>query len=186
MNTKKILDHLNAGMPIIADSEMHKQILEISQEALKITSKLNNSYHSQEEISAIMSELTGDEVNASLSLFPPFYTDFGKNMKIGKHVFVHSGCHFQDHGGIVIGDGTMIECNVVLTTLNHDVVPRYRSDLIPRPIIIGSNVWIGAGATIVPGITVGDHAVVAAGAVVTRDVPANTVVAGVPAKVIET
>ena len=99
---------------------------------------------------------------------------------------VFCGCRFQDQGGITIGDDTLIGHNVVLATLNHGIDPKERHDLFPAPIRIGCNVWISANATILPGVTIGDHSVIAAGAVVTKDVPANTIVAGVPAKVIRT
>ncbi len=95
------------------------------------------------------------------------------------------GCKFQDQGGITIDDGALIGHNVVLATLNHDPNPAARRDMHPRPIHIGKNVWIGAGAVILPGVTVGDNAIVAAGAVVSRDVEPGTVVAGVPARKIK-
>ena len=127
--------------------------------------------------------MIGKEVDASFALFQPFYTDCGKNITIGKNVFINMGCKFQDQGGIFIGDGTLIGHNVVLATLNHAMSPKGRSTMIPAPIRIGENVWIGANATILSGVTIGDGAIIAAGAVVTKDVPKNTIVAGVPARV---
>ena len=109
-----------------------------------------------------------------------------KNIHIGKNVFINAGCKFQDQGGIFIEYGALIGHNVVLATLNHVASPKDRGSMIPAPIRIGKNVWIGANATILPGVTIGDGAIVAAGAVVNRDVPENTVVGGVPAKVIRT
>ena len=100
-------------------------------------------------------------------------------------MFFNAGCKFQDQGGITIGDGSLIGHNVVLATLNHNLDPEYRADLIPAPISIGKNVWIGANATVLAGVSIGDGAVIAAGAVVTKDVPENTVVGGVPAKTIK-
>ena len=100
-------------------------------------------------------------------------------------MFINIGCKFQDQGGITIGDETLIGHNVVLATLNHDFNPAKRSDIIPKPIHIGKQVWIGSNATILPGVTIGDGAIVAAGAVVAKDVPPNTVVGGVPAKIIK-
>ena len=123
-------------------------------------------------------------MDKTFGLFPPFYTDCGKNITVGKNVFINSGCKFQDQGGITIGDGTLIGHNVVLATLNHGIAPEERHDLFPAPIHIGKNVWIGANAVVLPGVAIGDHAVIAAGAVVTKDVPANAVVGGIPAKVI--
>lgn len=119
-------------------------------------------------------------------LFPPFHTDCGKNITIGKNVFINMGCKFQDQGGIFIGDGSLIGHNVVIATLNHAMAPDDRGTMIPAPVHIGNRVWIGSNATILPGVTIGDGAIVAAGAVVTRDVPENTVVGGVPARIIRT
>ena len=146
---------------------------------------MNNSYHEPAEIPVIFSKLTGKQVDASFRLFPPFHTDFGKNITLGKNVFINSGCHFQDQGGIIIGDDVLIGHNVVLATLNHDFAPDQRGNLHPAPVIIKDRVWIGSSVTVLPGVTIGENAIVAAGATVTKDVPANTVVAGVPAKVIK-
>ena len=122
----------------------------------------------------------------SFALFPPIYTDFGKNITFGKRVFVNSGCCFQDQGGIAIGDGTLIGHQVVFATLDHMLDPADRASMIAHPITVGKNVWIGSHATILSGVTIGDNSVVAAGAVVTKSVPANTVVAGVPARIVKT
>mgnify|MGYP001771448490 CR=1 FL=1 len=157
-----------------------------SREALRIATELNNPYHTPEEIQHIFARLTGKPVNRTFSLFPPFYTDCGKNITLGQHVFINSGCRFQDQGGITIGDGALIGHNVVLATLNHGLKPEERHDLFPAPIHIGKNVWLGANVTVLGGVTIGDNVVIAAGAVVTRDVPANTVAAGVPARVVRT
>lgn len=152
-------------------------------EVMELTYKLSAS-HDLGEIQELFAQITGKPVNRTFALFPPFYTDFGKNITVEDDVFINSGCHFQDQGGITIGEGSLIGHNVVLATLNHDMDPEHRKDLHPAPIKIGKHVWIGANATVCPGVTIGDGAVVAAGAVVTKDVPANTVVGGVPAKVI--
>ncbi len=179
------LKHLNAGKTVIGNSEIHQFMHEVSHEAMKITAKLNGSYHEPEEIRELFSELIGKPVDPSFGLFPPFYTDCGKNITIGKNVFINSGCRFQDQGGITIGDGALIGHNVVLATLNHDFSPEKRSTLHPAPIVIGKNVWIGANAAVVPGVTIGNGAIIAAGAVVTKNVPENVVAGGVPAKIIK-
>jgi acetyltransferase-like isoleucine patch superfamily enzyme len=145
--------------------------------------ELNSSYHSQEETVEIFTELTGAEVDSSFVCFPPFYTDFGKNITIGKNVFFNTGCSFQDRGGIHIGDGLLIGMNVTIATLNHGLPLETRNTTYASPVT--KNVWIGSNATILPGVTVGDNSVIAAGAVVTKDVPENMVVAGVPAKVVK-
>lgn len=186
MELNEFLEQMNSGAEIMAGSQTHLYMCALSQEAIKLTTKLNNSYHSGSEIVDLMSQITGRDVDESFGLFPPFYTDCGKNLKIGKNVFFNSGCKMQDQGGITIDDGALIGHNVVLATLNHSMNPKTRGNLTPAPIYIGKNVWIGAGAIVCPGVTIGDGAVIAAGAVVTKDVPANTVYGGVPAKLIRT
>lgn len=185
MNLNEFLDHLNQGLTVTGGSEGHLFMHKMSQEALRLTMELNNSYHTPEEIRNIISKLIGKPVDESFAMFPPFYTDCGKNITIGKDVFINAGCKFQDQGGITIGDGSLIGHNAVLATLNHDVAPERRGDLHPAPIAIGKNVWIGSNVTILPGVTIGDGAIVAAGAVVTKDVLANTIVGGIPAKLIK-
>lgn len=185
MDIEKFLEHLNNGNMVEGGSDVHLMMHAVSQEALKLTAELNGSYHPPEEIREIFFRLTGKPVDETFGLFPPFSTDCGKNIHVGKNVFINSGCRFQDQGGIFIGDGVLIGHNVVLATLNHDVDPEKRSDMYPEPIRIGNNVWIGAQATVLPGVTIGDGAIVAAGAVVNRDVPAKVIVGGVPAKIIK-
>ena len=184
MDLEAFLKHLSSGKPVQGGSEAHLFMHGVSQEALRITAQINGSYHSPQELRALFSRLIGQPVDEGFGLFPPFYTDCGKNIHIGKNVFINMGCKFQDQGGIFIGDGALIGHNVVLATLNHSLAVRDRQDLIPGPIRIGKNAWIGSNVTILPGVTVGDGAVVAAGAVVTKDVPAYTVAGGVPARVL--
>ena len=131
-----------------------------------------------------MEDITGESIDPGFNMFPPFYSDFGRNLHFGKNVFVNAGCHFQDQGGVFIGDGALIGHNVVFATIDHDLDPTSRMNHY-APIHVGSHVWIGANAVITKGVTIGDGAVVAAGAVVTRDVPPMTVVGGVPAKIIK-
>lgn len=170
----------------VAENPKWRELFDaICQDAIRIGMELNCQYHTPEEIREIMGRLTGKKIDDSFRLFPPFYTDFGKNITIGKDVFINSGCHFQDQGGITIGDGSLIGHNVVLATINHDLAPSRNRKNHYAPIKIGSHVWIGSNATVLPGVTVDDWAVVAAGAVVTKDVPASTVVGGVPAKILK-
>lgn len=186
MEVKEFLERLNARESVETGSDMHKMMCELSNQAMQLTSELNNRYHTPEEIRALFSEIIGKQVDESFMMFPPFYTDCGRNIVIGKNVFINACCNFQDQGGITIGDGSLIGHKAVLATLNHGFAPEDRGALYPSPIIIGKNVWVGASATILPGVTIGDNAIIAAGAVVTKDIPANTVVAGVPAKEIKT
>lgn len=183
MELKDYLNYLNSGKPVEGGGEVHQFMHTVSQEALKITAEINSGYHEPAELRALFSRLIGKPVDESFAFFPPFYTDCGKNITIGKNVFLNMGCKFQDQGGIFIGDGSLIGHNVVLATLNHAMDPEDQATMIPAPIHIGKRVWIGANATVLPGVTIGDGAIVAAGAVVTKDVPENTVVGGVPARV---
>ena len=183
MNLEQFWEHLNSGKPIKGGSEAHLFMHGVSQETLKITAEINGSCHEPEQLRALFSRLIGQPVDESFAMFPPFYTDCGKNIHIGKRVFINMGCKFQDQGGIFIGDDALIGHNVVLATLNHAMSSQDRGTMIPAPIHIGKNVWVGSNATILPGVTIGDGAIVAAGAVVTRDVPENTIVGGVPARI---
>lgn len=185
MDLDAFLEHLSSGKPVQGGSEAHLFMHGVSQEALKVTAEINGSYHTPEELRALFSKLIGQPVDDTFGLFPPFYTDCGKNIHLGKHVFINMGCKFQDQGGIFIGDGALIGHNVVLATLNHAMSPKDRATMVPAAIHIGRNVWIGANATVLPGVTIGDGAIVAAGAVVTKDVPENTIVGGVPARIIQ-
>lgn len=185
MDIHEFLAHLNRGEVVEGGSLMHQMMHEVSQEALKLTAELNGRYHTPDEIRELFSQLIGKTVDETFAMFPPFYTDCGKNISVGKNVFINSGCRFQDQGGITIGNGVLIGHNVVLATLDHDMNPRKRSTLHPAPITIREQVWIGANVTVVPGVTIGNGAVIAAGAVVTKDVPENVIAGGVPAKIIK-
>ena len=181
-----LLAALDAGETIPAGSPLHAVMHETSQEALRLTGELNGGYHEPARVRELLAELTGRRIHESVTLFPPFTTDFGKNIHLGERVFLNAGCRFQDQGGIEIGDDCLIGHNTVIATLDHDLAPSRRGDMHPSRVRIGSNVWIGANATILPGVTIGDDAVIAAASVVTRDVPAGTLVLGSPARVIRT
>lgn len=176
---------MNSGETVKAGSPVFAKMHELSQEAIRLTLQLNTAYHNHEEIVSLMSELTGEQVHESFRLLPPFYTDCGKNIHMGKRVFINSGCRFQDQGGIYIGDDVLVGHNCVIATLNHEMDPDRRADLIPAPVRIGNKVWIGANATILQGVTIGEGAVIAAGAVVNKDVPPRAVAGGIPAKVLK-
>jgi acetyltransferase-like isoleucine patch superfamily enzyme len=184
MDLQGFLDHVHRRAPIEGGSGQHQYMLGAAQDALRIVAELNSGYRTPDEVRALLSRLTGTVVDESVTVFPPFYCEFGKNLNLGKGVFINMGCRFQDAGGITIGDGSLIGHGSTLTTLNHAVDPDRRADMVPAPIVIGRKVWLGAAVTVVPGVTIGDGAIVGAGAVVTKDVPANAIVAGVPAKLV--
>ena len=183
MTTAEFLDYMNSGKQVTAECGVHRTMHKLSQDAIRITMQINNCYHTPDEINELMSELVGEPVE--VGLFPPFYTDCGKNIHLGKGVFINAGCKFQDQGGIWIGDGALIGHNTVLATLDHGLVPEQRHDLIPKPIRIGKNVWIGSNSTILSGVTIGDNAIIGAGSVVTKDIPENMIAVGSPARVIK-
>ncbi|MEH3034417.1 MAG: DapH/DapD/GlmU-related protein [Aeromicrobium erythreum] len=154
--------------------------------AVALTERLNAiPYADQDGLRQVWSELTGRPVDDTLHLVPPVYSDHGLAIRLGRNVFVNQGCRLDDIGGIEIGDDVMLGPGVHLVSAGHPVDPeRRRREVTSAPIRIGRNVWIGARATVLQGVTIGDDAVVAAGAVVTRDVAARTLVAGVPARLV--
>lgn len=154
--------------------------------AAEITAAINRlSFNEADEVRALFAELIGRPVDGGFLLIPPFHTTGGPDIHVGRDVFINQNCTFYDLGGIEIGDEALIGPNVSLITSGHPLEPSRRRDgVTAAPIVIGRNVWIAAGATLIGGVTVGDNSVVAAGAVVTRDVPPNTLVGGNPARVI--
>lgn len=165
-------DNINNMEPIIAKNQ-------------QLVQKLNNGAWSSAEVRQQVTTITNQVVDDSVEIRLPFYTDFGRNIHFGKDIFINSGVMFTDPGGIYLGDGVLIGPNVTLATVNHPLEPAKRHENELQPIKVMKNAWVGANATVVPGVTIGENAVVAAGAVVTRNVPKNTVVAGVPARVIK-
>ncbi len=184
MELGELLAGFDRGETIGTDPEVISAMRHFIAENRRLLFEINNVWHEPDEISDLFRQITSKPVGEGFRLTPPFYTDFGKNISIGDHVFINADCKFQDQGGISIGDRTFIGHNVVLATLDHDLDPEKRLLMHPAPIKIGKNVWIGSNAVITKGVTVGDNAVIAAGAVVTKDVPPDTVAGGVPARVI--
>lgn len=175
-----------AGMPLDGKSPEVAPIIEVIKATQRLVAQLNSGVYSEEEVRELLSQITGREVDSTLWLIPPFYTDFGRNIHFGKNVFVNSACTFMDRGGIYIDDEVFIGPKVNLITINHDINPFNRNTTICKPIHIEKRVWIGVAATILPGVRIGENSIIGANAVVTKDVPSNTIVGGNPAKVIKT
>lgn len=154
--------------------------------AMRLTARLNKfSFDDADQVRALFSELTGQMVDETFNLIPPFYTAGGLEIRVGHKVFINQCCTIYDMGGVDIADLVMIGPNVNIITASHPVEPAERRGYIEaKPIVIERNVWIATAATILGGVTVGENSVVAAGAVVTKDIPPNSFAAGVPAQVI--
>jgi len=191
MPTKKYITHeddifirLKTGEAIRLDDPEYFKINEVVKRTLKLSGQLNTAT-AIDQMRLHLSEIIGEKIDDSTTIFTPFYTNFGKFIQLGKNVFINHGCSFLDMGGITIEDDVLIGPKANLITENHPLDPGNRRALVTKAITIKKNAWIGAGVTILPGVTVGENAVVAAGAVVSKDVPDNVVVAGVPAKIIK-
>lgn len=182
---ENIFDKLKSGETISSNNpEAHKMI-----EAAFATKKLliqMNSTSDQEEIRTILSQITETEIDKSTIIFTPFQINYGKHTKIGKNVFINFDYIFLDLGGITIEDNVLLAPKVSLLSESHPINPKDRHSLIPKAIVIKKNAWIGANATILQGVTIGENSIVAAGSVVSKDVPDNVIVGGIPAKIIKT
>ena len=182
---KDILQRELDGEPIATSDPEYGKIIGTIQNTMNRLAEFNSKPPFDEDNRKLISEILGKEIDESSAILPPFYADYGKNITIGKNVWIQQGCTFFDRGGIEIGDDTFIAPKVNLITLNHVVNPFERSTTIAKPIKIGKRVWIGIAATVLPGVTIGDNSILGAGAVVTKDVPPNVIVAGNPARIIK-
>ena len=183
-NGRNIFDRMKAGELFRLDDPEYPKVLEVVARTIKLSAELNTSIN-VDQIRERLSEIICTKLDSSTIVFAPFFTNFGQFIQIGKNVFINHACTFLDMGGITIEDDVLIGPKVNLITENHPLNPTDRRALICKPIMIKRNAWIGAAATILPGITIGENAVVAAGAVVSNDVPDNVIVGGVPAKIIK-
>lgn len=179
-----VFDRLKRGEAISPDDPQVHKIREASFATKALLTEMNES-SDPVEICEFLSQITGRKIHHSVAVFTPLYINYGQNTIIGKNVFINFNCVFLDLGGITIEDNVLLSPNVSLLTEGHPISPGQRQSLIPGPIHIKENAWIGAGATILPGVTIGRNSVVAAGAVVSSEVPDNTMVGGIPAKVIK-
>src|SRR5690348_16682663 len=183
-HSKDIFEQLRNGETIAANNPEAYKLREASFATKKLLVQMNNS-SDPAEIRNLLSQITGSAIDESVAVFTPLFINYGKHTKIGKNVFINFDCTFLDLGGITIEDNVLIAAKVNLLSEGHPLTPENRQSLVPGPIRIKKNAWIGANATILPGVTIGENAVVAAGAVVSKDVPDNTVVGGIPAKIIK-
>ncbi|RYZ21810.1 MAG: sugar O-acetyltransferase [Chitinophagaceae bacterium] len=181
---QNIFERMLAGGTIATGDADFEAVTEVVTRTQALSVALNASTHI-DAVRAQLGVITGSPIDASTRVFPPFYTNFGRHITLGKNVFINHACSFLDLGGITIEDDVQIGPRVNLVSENHPLDPAQRKHLVLGRVLIRRNAWIGAGATILPGVTVGENAVVAAGAVVTKDVPDNTIVGGVPAKIIK-
>ncbi|WP_029902697.1 DapH/DapD/GlmU-related protein [Prevotella sp. 10(H)] len=184
-NTTDIFERLKKGETIPAGDPQAYRMREASYATKELLVRMNNSADPA-EIRDILSEITGSDIDESTAMFTPLYINYGKHIKIGRGVFINFNCTFLGLGSITIEDGVLIGPNVNLLSEGHPVSPEDRHSLMVGHIHIKKNAWIGAGVSILRGVTIGENSVVAAGAVVSADVPDNTIVGGIPAKIIKT
>lgn len=154
-------------------------------DTMKTAAKLNDGYHTRDEVRRILGEIIGQNVDGSVTLLPPFYVDYGKHIKIGKGCFIQQCCTFFGRGGITLGENVLVGPKVNIITINHDPNPENRSATYGQSVVIEDKVWIGINATILPGVKIGYGAIIGANSVVSKDVPPMTVVAGNPARIIK-
>ena len=184
MQTSDLFERLRNGETILPNDPQAFKMLEESYNTKKLLVQMNNATDPK-KIRELLSQITGSEIDETVAVFTPLQINYGKHTKIGKNVFINFDCVFLDLGGITIEDNVLIAPKVSLLTEGHPIEPESRQSLVPGHIHIKKNAWIGAGATILQGVTIGENAVVASGAVVSKDVPDNVIVGGIPAKIIK-
>jgi acetyltransferase-like isoleucine patch superfamily enzyme len=184
MQTKDIFERLKNGETIFPNDPDSYKMREASFATKRLLAEMNNATDPK-EIRNLLSQITDTEIDESVAIFTPLYINYGKHTKIGKNVFINFECVFLDLGGITIEDNVLIAPKVSLLSEGHPTSIEDRHSLIPKPIHIKKNAWIGANVTILQGVTIGENSVIAAGSVVTKDVPDNTIAGGIPAKSIK-
>ena len=183
MENKSIFVRLSSGEPVnMLDEDYGKAIAHMS-ECNKICFSINTTEPDMTAIRQLENRLFNGNLDETTYIMPPLQVDFACQMQIGKQVFINHSLTCMAAGGITIDDGVMIGPNVKIVTDNHDF--QNRMVLRCKPVHICRNAWIGVGAIILPGVTIGENAIVAAGAVVTKDVEPNIIVGGNPAKFIK-
>lgn len=168
--TNDIFQRMQAGEPLRKDDPEYGRFGKAVARTIRLCVEMNATATDVDQVRIRLSDIIGIQIDPSTTIFPPFHTNFGRFIRLGKNVFINHACSFLDIGGITIGDDALIGPNVSLVTENHPTDPNDRTTVLLKPIVIKRNAWLGAGATILPGVTIGENAIVAAGAVVSRDV----------------
>jgi acetyltransferase-like isoleucine patch superfamily enzyme len=184
LTATNIFERLKSGEIILPTDNDAYKMREASFATKKLLVKMNNSSNPA-QIRDYLSKITDSKIHKSVTVFTPLHINYGKHTKIGKNVFINFDCVFLDLGGIIIEDNVLIAPKVSLLSEGHPISIEDRHSLIPKPIHIKKNVWIGANATILQGVTIGENAIVASGSVVSIDVPDNTIVGGIPSKILK-
>ena len=168
------------GKDYVGSDELYADV----QRCMRLVAEMNSGYHTEAEVREYLRQITGSEIDETVRVFPPFNINYGRKTSFGKGSFVNFGCTFLALGGITIEEGSFIAPHCVLATEYHPEDPATRHSLLTKPIVIGRNAWLGANVTVLAGVTIGENAIVAAGSVVTKDVPDNMIVAGTPARIL--
>ncbi len=175
-----MMDKTPTGKDYVGSDELYAAV----QRTMQLCAEMNTGYHTEAEVRGYLSQITGSDIDDTVRVFPPFNINYGLTTRLGRDSFVNFGCTFLALGGITIEEGAFIGPHCVLATEYHPEDPARRHSLLTKPITIGRNAWLGADVKVLAGVTIGENAIVAAGSVVTRDVPPDTIVAGSPAQVI--
>ncbi len=174
------MNNTPTGKDYVGSDDLYADV----QRTMRLAAEMNTGYHTEAEVRDYMRQITGSEIDETLRIFTPFHINYGKKTTFGCDCFVNFGCTFLALGGITIEDDVFIGPHCVLATEYHPEEPATRHSLLTKPIVVKRNAWLGANVTVLAGVTIGENAIVAAGSVVTKDVPDNMVVAGSPARVI--
>ena len=174
------MNNTPTGKDYVGSDDLYADI----QHTMRLAAEMNTGYHTEAEVRDYMRQITGSEIDETLRIFTPFHINYGKKTTFGRDCFVNFGCTFLALGGITIEDDVFIGPHCVLATEYHPETPETRHSLLTKPIVVKRNAWLGANVTVLAGVTIGENAIVAAGSVVTKDVPDNMIVAGSPARVI--
>ncbi|MFM0816926.1 sugar O-acetyltransferase [Streptococcus suis] len=178
-------DYIDSDRLVPEKDGLRQLISNIQRENQPLVQELNTSIQTVESTRKIIEKLTLEKIDKSVVINTPFQTDFGRHIHFGKDIYINKDVFMVDLGGIYIEDKVLIGPRAKLISVNHPLKAEDRHKLELKSVRIQENAWIGADATILPGVTIGKNAVVAAGAIVTKDVPDNSLVAGVPAKIIK-